>query len=324
MSEFDLIRQFFTHPHSHTLLGVGDDAALIQPRPGKVIAVSSDMLVAGRHFFPDTDPYRLGKKSLTVNLSDLAAMGAEPRWVTLSIAIPSADPQWLKPFAQGFWEEAQAHRVDWVGGDTTSGPLNISVTIIGEVTADQALRRDAAKLGDDIWVSGTIGDAGMGLAILKNQVRWDKAHQDYCVGRLEQPSARVELGLRLVGLAHAAIDVSDGLIADLSHILKVSGVGATLDLEHIPMSAALKECPYPGQVREVMLSGGDDYELCFTASPDAEESILQLAGVAGTPVSKIGKVVEEPGVRVIDGKGKVFVPQRRGFDHFAEQSAQQQ
>ena len=324
VSEFDLIRQFFTHPHRHTVLGVGDDAALIQPRPGKVIAVSSDMLVAGRHFFPDTDPYRLGRKTLAVNLSDMAAMGAEPRWATLSIAMPSADTQWLQPFAQGFFDEAQVHDVDWVGGDTTSGPLNLSVTIMGELSADQAMRRDAAKLGDDIWVSGTIGDAAMGLAVLKNQVRFGSEDQDYCVRRLEQPTARVDLGLQLAGLAHSAIDLSDGLMADLGHILKASGMGADLYLAQLPMSAALKNCPYPAQVSEVMLSGGDDYELCFTASADSEEAINEAARVAHTPVIKIGKVVSTLGLRVIDANGNLVIAKRRGFDHFAEQSAQQQ
>ena len=324
MSEFDLIRQFFTHPPNHTVLGVGDDAALIQPRPGKVIAVSSDMLVAGRHFFPDTDPYRLGRKTLAVNLSDMAAMGAEPRWVTLSIAIPSANPQWLQPFAQGFFDEAQANDVDWVGGDTTSGPLNMSVTIMGEVSADHALRRDGAKLGDDIWVSGTIGDAAMGLAVLKNQVRFGSEDQDYCVRRLEQPIARVDLGMQLAGLAHSAIDLSDGLMADLDHILKASGKGADLYFEKLPISAALKNCPYSAQVREVILGGGDDYELCFTASADSEEAIQKAASCAHTPVTKIGKVVSALGLRVLDANGNLVTVKRRGFDHFADQSAQQQ
>jgi len=324
VSEFDLIRQFFTHPQRHTVLGVGDDAALMQPRPGKVIAVSSDMLVAGRHFFPDTDPYRLGRKTLAVNLSDMAAMGAEPRWVTLSIAIPSANPQWLKPFAQGFFDEAQANDVDWVGGDTTSGPLNMSVTIMGEVSVDQALRRDGAKLGDDIWVSGTIGDAAMGLAVLKNQVRFGSEDQDYCVRRLEQPIARVDLGMQLAGLAHSAIDLSDGLMADLDHILKASGKGADLYFEKLPISAALKNCPYSAQVREVMLGGGDDYELCFTASADSEEAIQKAASCAHTPVTKIGKVVSALGLRVLDANGNLVTVKRRGFDHFADQSAQQQ
>jgi thiamine-monophosphate kinase len=306
------------------VLGVGDDAALMQPRPGKVIAVSSDMLVAGRHFFPDTDPYRLGRKTLAVNLSDMAAMGAEPRWVTLSIAIPSANPQWLQPFAQGFFDEAQANDVDWVGGDTTSGPLNMSVTIMGEVSADHVLRRDGAKLGDDIWVSGTIGDAAMGLAVLKNQVRYGSEDQDYCVRRLEQPTARVDLGLRLAGLAHSAIDLSDGLMADLGHILKASGIGADLYLAQLPLSAALKNCPYSAQVREVILGGGDDYELCFTASADSEEAIQKAASYAHTPVTKIGKVVSALGLRVMDANGNQVIVKRSGFDHFAEQLAQQQ
>lgn len=324
MTEFDLIRQFFTHPLRHTVLGVGDDAALMQPRAGKIIAVSSDMLVAGRHFFPHTDPYRLGRKTLTVNLSDMAAMGAEPRWVTLSAAIPSADIQWIKPFAQGFFDEAQAHNVDWVGGDTTSGPLNLAVTIIGEVTAHQALRRDTAQLDDDIWVSGTLGDAAMGLAILNHLLRLPSEDQAFCVGRLEQPTARVSLGLRLAGVAHAAIDLSDGLVADLGHILSASGVGADLYLEQLPMSSVLKNCSYSGQVREAMLNGGDDYELCFTASPDAAEQVLAAANLAQTPVTQIGKVVSTLGTRVLDANGDRVIVKRQGFDHFAEQSAQQQ
>jgi thiamine-monophosphate kinase len=323
VSEFDLIQKYFTRPSEHTLLGVGDDAALMQLRPGKVLAVSTDMLVAGRHFFPDTDPYRLGRKTLAVNLSDLAAMGAEPRWTVLSLAIPQPDSSWLKPFAQGFYDEAQAHHVDWVGGDTTSGPLNVSVTIMGEVEQDLALQRSGAQVGDDIWVSGTLGDAAMGLACLNNQIRLAQEGKDFCVLRLEQPTARVDLGLRLAGLAHAAIDLSDGLMADLGHLLTASAVGADIAFAALPQSVALQKCPYPAQVQEVMLGGGDDYELCFTASPEVEQRIVEAGRLAQTQVTKIGTIVSTRGLRVLDPKGALIIPKRRGFDHFAEQSAQQ-
>jgi len=318
--EFDLIRRYFTHPGRHTLLGVGDDAALLAPAAGKVLAVSADMLVAGRHFLADTDPERLGHKAMAVNLSDLAAMGATPRWVLLSLALPRADERWLAAFARGFQAAAATHQVDWVGGDTTAGPLNLSVTILGEVQAAQALRRGGGKPGDQLWVSGTLGDAALGLATLQGRYRLPPDERDFCVQRLELPTARVALGLQLAGLAHAALDISDGLLADLDHLLQASGVGATLELDQIPLSPVLAARSRENLVREAILAGGDDYELCFSADPADRPAILAAAAAARTPVTCIGVLRSEPGVLVRDADGQPVVTRRRGYDHFDPQA----
>lgn len=320
--EFDLIRRHFTHPGQHTLLGVGDDAALLAPAQGMVLAVSADMLVAGRHFFSDTDPERLGHKAMAVNLSDLAAMGARPRWALLSLALPRADERWLAAFARGFQDEAVAWQVDWVGGDTTAGPLNLSVTILGEVRPEQALRRSGGKVGDQVWVSGTLGDAALGLAALQGRYPLSGPERAFCVQRLERPVPRVPLGLRLAGLAHAALDISDGLLADLGHLLRASGVGADLHWSSIPLSPALAARSQEDLVREAILAGGDDYELCFTADPADRMAILAAAAAADTPVHCIGVLTADPGVRVRDDQGQLVLTRRSGFDHFSEQAQQ--
>ena len=312
----------FAHPGRHTLLGVGDDAALLVPSADRVLAVSADMLVAGRHFLPDTDPHRLGRKALAVNLSDLAAMGAQPRWALLSIALPRPDEAWLEAFSAGFLAEAQAHDVDWVGGDTTAGPLNLSVTILGEVEAAQALRRSGAQPGDDVWVSGTLGDAALGLAALQGRFPLPEPARSFCLARLEQPSARVALGRALAGRAHAAIDISDGLLADLCHLLAASGCGADLDFARMPLSPALAGCAHEPLVQEAILAGGDDYELCFTAAAADRAAILTAARDAGTPVACIGTVGATAGVRVHAPDGRLLVPRRQGYDHFAAHSRQ--
>lgn len=321
--EFELIRRHFTHPGRHTLLGVGDDAALLSPAPGQVLAVSTDMLVAGRHFLSDTDPGRLGHKALAVNLSDLAAMGARPRWALLALALPRVDDAWLAAFARGFLEEAQEHDVDWVGGDTTGGPLNLSVTVLGEVAPQRALRRSGGRVGDEVWVSGTLGDAALGLAALQGRYPLSGSDRAHCVARLEQPTPRVALGLALAGLAHAALDISDGLLADLGHLLRASGVGAELDFSELPLSAALQTRSHETLVREAILGGGDDYELCFSADPRAHARVLEAAAASATPVRRIGVLVADPGVRVRDRDGALIQTPRSGFDHFASQAAQQ-
>ena len=317
-SEFDLIARYFDRPARNTLLGVGDDAALIRPAPGMALAVSADMLVAGRHFFPDCDPQRLGHKALAVNLSDLAAMGARPRWALLSLALPEADEAWLAGFSQGFFALAECHGIDLVGGDTTRGPLNISVTILGEVAAAQALRRDGAVAGDDLWVSGELGGAALGLRHLLAEVALDPAEAAACVDRLERPQPRVALGLALPGIAHAAIDVSDGLLADLGHILERSGLGADLALAALPAAGAVAARLPDVRAMACLLAGGDDYELCFTADPARRDDVLAVARTAGVTVSRIGRVSAAPGRRIWRPDGGLLDMEVTGFDHFAQ------
>src|SRR5512134_634676 len=236
LSEFDIIRRYFTRPARHAVLGVGDDAAVLRPAPGNDLVVSTDMMVAGRHFLPGADPAGLGHKALAVNLSDMAAMGAAPRWATLALALPEADEPWLEAFARGFFELAERHGVELVGGDTTRGPLNLCVQILGEVPTGRALRRDGARPGDDIWVSGRLGDAALLLAHRRGELVLAPQQAAACRRALDLPEPRVALGLRLRGLAHACIDISDGLLADLGHVLERSRAGATVSLEAIPRS----------------------------------------------------------------------------------------
>jgi len=314
--EFDLIRQYFTTPTTHTPLGVGDDCALMTVTPGQELAVSTDMLVEGRHFLKDADARRLGHKSAAVNLSDMAAMGATPRWVTLALALPDSDPGWVGEFAAGFHGLLAAHGVDWVGGDTTAGPLTISVTVLGEVPPLQALRRSGAQAGDDIWVSGTLGDAALGLQCLQEGQALSPEDRQFCLDRLEIPTPRVELGLALRGLAHAAIDVSDGLLADLGHVLDASRVGATLDFERLPRSAALQRWrDTPGAVL-LPLAGGDDYELCFTAAPGSASRLQQAAARAGVAITWIGTVTATRERILRDASGHPMPVAWQGFDHF--------
>jgi thiamine-monophosphate kinase len=313
-SEFDLIARYFTRPSRTAVLGVGDDAALIQPTPGMELAVSADMLVAGRHFLPDTDPERLGRKVLAVNLSDMAAMGALPRWALLSLALPEADEAWLAGFSRGFLAMADAFGLELVGGDTTRGPLNISVTILGEVETGQALRRDAAKVGDDIWVSGELGGAALGLKYLMGEATLAKQVVDDCLTRLLDPTPRVALGRTLISLAHACIDISDGLLADLGHILERSHAGARLEFEAVPAASALLE--HPGLLPGCALAGGDDYELCFTAPVAQRDRIQSMADSVSTRVARIGTILQTPGLNVIDHHGDQLAISARGYDHF--------
>ncbi|HIH2752684.1 TPA: thiamine-phosphate kinase, partial [Burkholderia lata] len=266
LSEFSLIERFFTRRAAQgartSTLGIGDDCALITPRSGKLLAISTDMLVEGRHFFPDVAPDALGHKTLAVNLSDLAAMGAEPRAFTLACALPRADAAWLEAFSNGLFALAERYGCELIGGDTTSGPLNLCVTVFGEVAPDAALRRDAARDGDDVWVSGTLGDARAGLGVARGE--WTAGANEAAAFRqaLERPEPRIALGLALAGVAHAALDISDGLAGDLQHILTRSNVRAEIDADAVPRSAALATLP-PDVQRRCTLAGGDDYELCF-------------------------------------------------------------
>ena len=315
--EFDLIRHHFATPTPHTMLGVGDDCALMACTPGQALAVSTDMLVAGRHFILGTDPRRLGHKSAAVNLSDIAAMGATPRWVTLALALPQADEAWVREFSAGFHGLLAAHGVDWVGGDTTAGPLTISVTILGEVPPLQALRRTGAVPGDDVWVSGTLGDAALGLqSLLQEGIALTPEARQFCRDRLEVPTPRVALGQALRGLAHAAIDISDGLLADLGHVLDASGVGATLDFERLPRSVAMRQREASPGADALMLAGGDDYELCFTAAPQSASRIQQAAAQAGIAITCIGTITAARERVLRDAKGAAMSFTWQGYDHF--------
>ena len=316
-SEFDLIARYFTRPAPGAVLGVGDDAALMRLSPGMELAVSTDMLVAGRHFLPDTDPYQLGHKALAVNLSDLAAMGARPRWATLSLALPEVDEAWLEAFSRGFFDLAQRHGVDLVGGDTTRGPLNLCVSILGEVPMGQALRRDGAQVGDDIWVSGNLGGAALGLRHLLGEVALEADEAAACLVRLHAPIPRLALGQALVGVAHGAIDISDGFMADLGHILERSKVGAEIHIEQVPAHPAVATRMAVPLARQCLLAGGDDYELCFTAAPGQAQAILAEGARAGVGVARVGRITAGAGMRILGPDGQAMKQETRGYDHFA-------
>jgi thiamine-monophosphate kinase len=327
MGEFDLIARYFTRPAARAVLGVGDDCALLQPAPGTQLAISSDMLVEGRHFFADVDPLTLGHKALAVNLSDLAACGARPLAFTLALALPRVDEAWLAAFSRGLLALADAHGCELVGGDTTQGPLNICITVFGEVPVlggqSRALLRSGAKAGDDVYVSGTLGDARLALDALRGTLALPADLLAQARRRLEQPTPRVALGQALRGIASAAIDVSDGLIGDLGHILRASGTGATMDTAAITPLLASRTHPDwasagigPDKQLECVLAGGDDYELAFTAPVSAREAVQAAAGLAGTPVTRIGRMDAGPGLRLVDAQGTALSQRFSSFDHF--------
>ncbi|MBC7436278.1 MAG: thiamine-phosphate kinase [Bdellovibrionales bacterium] len=324
MGEFDLIERFFKRPVTRAALGVGDDCALLQPAPGMQLAICSDMLVEGRHFLSTVDPIKLGHKALAVNLSDLAACGARPLAFTLALAMPRADPAWLAPFSRGLLALADAHECELIGGDTTQGPLNICITAFGEVPPGQAFLRSGARAGDDIYVSGTLGDARLALEVFRGKASISAALFEDCRARMEQPTARIALGLALRGIASAAIDVSDGLLGDLGHILKASGVGAEIDTATTTtLLAASRHANWPQanlgglELLELVLAGGDDYELVFTAPVAARDAVLAASGEASTPVTRIGTVQPEAGLRLLDARGRALTHRFASFDHFA-------
>lgn len=319
LSEFDLIARYFTRPlrpASPTSLGIGDDCALLGVSPGMQLAISSDMLVEGRHFFAGADAAKLGHKSLAVNLSDLGAMGARPLAFTLAISLPDIQPDWLAAFSEGLFRLADEHACELIGGDTTKGPLNICITVFGELPAAQALRRSAATAGDDIWVSGSLGDARLALAVCNRELTLDAGAFASAAVRLDQPAPRVALGTALRGIAHAAVDISDGLIGDLGHILKRSAVGAVLHIDALPAGPVLATQPQDLR-RRFALAGGDDYELCFTAPASCRQAVLAAAQQTGTPVTRVGGITAEPGLRLTDAEGKPVVLSVSSFDHFA-------
>lgn len=317
MGEFDLIARYFTRPVHRAALGVGDDCALLVPAAGMQLAVSSDMLVEGRHFFADVDPEALGHKALAVNLSDLAACGARPLAFTLALGLPRVDEPWLAGFSRGLLALADTHGCELVGGDTTQGPLNICITVFGEVPAGHALLRSGARAGDELYVSGTLGDARLALEALLGHTPLAPEVLAAARQRLERPTPRVALGMALRGVASSAMDVSDGLLGDLSHILKASGVGARIDTS---LTAALMAhagaAAGPEQLHQCTLAGGDDYELAFTAPPSQRAAVAAAAQASQTPVARIGVIEAEPGLRLVDGQGQPVDKRYASFDHF--------
>lgn len=316
--EFDLISRYFKKPAPARMLGVGDDCALMPLSPGYELAISTDMLVEGRHFLPDADPESLGHKALAVNLSDLAAMGARPLACTLALSLPAVDHAWLAGFSSGFHALARESGCPLVGGDTTRSDTGVvlSITVLGEVRRSHALRRDAARVGDDVWVSGTLGAADLALRLTLGRLPPDPERLRATLPALDRPVPRLGLGRYLAGVANAAVDVSDGLLQDFSHILQASRCGADLWLDALPAHPALAGLDEALR-REALLSGGDAYELCFTAQPQWREQIQVLGRQLEVPVTRVGTLVRGTGVRVLDGAGGIVPVARQGFDHFS-------
>ena len=325
MGEFDLIDRFFKRPARRAALGVGDDCALLNPTPGMQLAISTDLLLEGRHFLSTVDPVRLGHKALAVNLSDLAACGARPLAFTLALALPEAIDAWLEGFSRGLFALADAHDCELIGGDTTRGPLAICITVFGEVPPGQALLRSGARPGDDLYVSGTLGDARLALEVFRGTRSVAQAAFEAARERMEQPTPRVALGLALRGVATAAADISDGLVGDLGHILKASGTGACIDTSiainliaargHLTLEGGQSDAEF---ALECVLAGGDDYELVFTAPPEARNRVKAAAVQAQTPVTRIGRIEAEPGLRLVDGSGAPVAGRFTSFDHFSD------
>jgi len=317
MSEFDLIQRYFTRPTPGAVLGVGDDAALLRIPNGMELAVSTDMLVSGTHFFADADPFLLGHKTLAVNISDIAAMGAQPRWALLSLSLPEENEAWLQQFSAGFFALAQQHGVELIGGDTTRGPLNLCVTIMGVAPQGAALRRAGAAVGDEVWVSGKLGDAALALAHLQQHVQLAAPEFAACAQALHQPAPRVALGLALCGVANSAIDVSDGLLADLGHILQCSNVGAEIQFDALPVSIALRAYLAQPVGLHCVLAGGDDYELCFTAPAARRAEVENISAQLALPLTRIGAIVAGSACTVRAADGSAINTGESGYDHFA-------
>lgn len=319
-SEFDIIRQYFTRPVTKAALGVGDDAALISTTADKELVVSVDTMVSGRHFYSDAAPRQLGYKALAVNLSDMAAMGATPRWVTLALTLPKRliekNNVWLEEFAAGFFALADTYQIELIGGDTTCGPLSISIQIIGEVEKGKALLRSGARPGDDIWISGQLGDAALALAHEQQHITLAPDELGRCLTALHAPVARIELGRRLIDLAHSAIDISDGLMADLTHILDCSNVSATINIDDITCSHILRKYLSQPIAVSCLLTGGDDYELCFTASTRRQMEIKNLSLQLAIPLTRIGTITQGKGLTVLNSDSSAITLETRGYDHF--------
>ncbi len=319
MNEFEIIRDYFARQglrREDVILGIGDDAAVLEPPAGMQLVISTDTLVEGVHFPAHTDPVSIGHKALAVNLSDLAAMGAEPAWFTLNLTLPRADAGWIEGFCRGLFDLARVHRIQLIGGDTTHGPLAVSIQVHGFVPPGQALTRAGARPGDRIYVSGVLGEAALALRLLHGELDLPEEYHAALLERLNRPLPRVSEGLALRGLATACIDISDGLLADLGHVLEASGAGARIVLKRLPLSPAYDAC-FARIGWDAALAGGDDYELCFTLPPDREVALHRAAACFACSLSYIGEIEAEPGVRVLDETGREYRPASRGYDHFA-------
>ncbi len=319
-AEFNLIKQHFTHATKHTDLGVGDDAALVHVSAGHQLVVSTDMSLVDVHFFQDAEPYNIGWKSLAVNVSDMAAMGANPKWITLSIALPTINNTWLLEFSRGLMACASAFNIDLIGGDTTRGPLNISIQIMGEVPIGKALRRDGAKDGDDIWVSGHLGNAALGLQLLQKKLpNVNEETRSVCLKAINTPQPRIALGLALSNIATSCIDISDGLMADLGHVLKASNVGGTIQLESIPCLPDIRAQLEEPDTQRLLLAGGEDYELCFTAPSQQRENIMDVAMELRLQLMRVGRINKTGGLAATLHNQKLNI-KHLGYDHFSSQT----
>ncbi len=319
MDEFALVRKYFTSQpvaRRDVVTGIGDDAAVLEIPPGMQLVVTTDTLIAGTHFPMDTDAYSIGYKALAVNLSDLAAMGAEAAWALLNLSLPKIEKTWLAEFSRGLFALAQEYQVQLIGGDTVRGPLGVSLQLHGWVPHGQALRRRGARPGDGIYITGALGDAGLGLMCVQGRFDLPPGEASRMVEKLNRPMPRVREGMALRGLASAAIDVSDGLVADLGHVLNASGVGARVQLDALPISDV-----YAARFREVggweiALANGDDYELCFTVPADRQMELERVASGFACGLTSVGRIETDPGLRLIDEHGQTYTPERSGFAHF--------
>ena len=320
-SEFDLIRQYFHTPcgRSDVVLGTGDDCAVVTIPGGRQLALTTDTLVDGVHFPADTAPEAIAHKAVAVNLSDLAAMGAEPAWLTLALTLPDADRGWIEAFAASFMAIAERYRVQLVGGDTTSGPLSVTVQALGLLDPERCMRRDRARFGDAIYVSGTLGDAAAGLRLLQQDHVID-TNGAWLIDRLNRPEPRVELGLKVAEYCRCAIDISDGLAADLGHILAASHCGATVYMDRLPLSHPLVDHSLgrEGVGWELVLSGGDDYELCLLVAPADESRLMEAASDLSLPLTRIGMIEQHSSLNIVDPSGARYLPDRPGYEHFSK------
>lgn len=322
MNEFEIISHFFAKNSQHrpdVIHGIGDDAAVVHVLPGHELAITTDTLIAGTHFPETTSPFDIGHKSLAVNLSDLAAMGATPAWATLAISLPHSDNIWLQDFCHGFFSLAKQHQIQLIGGDLTRGPLTMTVTAMGFIPTETAILRSQAQLGDLIFVTGTLGDAGLALAYLQHKVTLETLEpreKEVLVTRLNRPQPQVSCGKHLRGIATAAIDISDGLIADLGHILQQSKLGARVNVNHLPLSSAVKQLPV-SQAIDLALTAGDDYELCFTVPPEKRGKLEVALSSLSCMYTCIGEIVAQPGLNLYTNDGNIYhAPTTQGYQHF--------
>jgi thiamine-monophosphate kinase len=320
VKEFSLIDTYFrdvSFQRKDVLLGIGDDCAITQIPAGQALATTTDTLVSGVHFLPDADPKAIAQKAIAVNLSDLAAMGAEPAWLSLSLSLPDVDEEWLKAFSDGFKELTEYYSIQLIGGDTVQGPLAITITAQGFVAADQALKRSGAKPGDFVYVTGTVGDAGLGLDILLNRIEVENTdHSAYLLNRLHYPSPRVLAGTSLRRVANACIDISDGLLADIKHILNASQCGACLQLDRLPLSKAMLDSVEHDSAFHYALSSGDDYELLFTVSEEQKSSVDRVLASSNVPATCIGQINGAVGKIDLKFKDESYAYSQTGFEHF--------